>query len=121
MNTGRKRKTTQAQFRAFCAECLRLQSKFGLTEWKLYFLHEPLDGNFAEIHTDHDGMVATLKITSEMDRDDYPMFDPREHAMHEMCHLLSGELHATGSMRWGAQREIDEAWERLTRRLEKLL
>ena len=118
--TDKKRKTTQGQFKRFRAECLRLQREWGLTEWELSFRCDVLDGAYADIAADYSGMTATLRLSSEVDAAD-DLMDAEGCAKHEMLHLLTAELHACGATRFMSQREMDGAWEKVSRRLEKIV
>ncbi len=115
-------KVTRRQYEAFKRAFSRWQRKLGLTEWKVRFEFRPLDGEYAAIVYDCDGMIAKATLTSELSEDeDIRAFKPSEHGRHEALHLLCAPLYQAGGARWGNRDAYYQEWEKLVRRLEKVV
>jgi len=107
-------------FELFQSEFKKWQVKFGLTGYKVYFKHEPLD-SFADIRINQGDMVATIGFNSDLPDKDKPFLDVKCSAKHEALHLLIGRLEMAGHYRYSSEHEIWEASEELVHRLEGLL
>jgi len=115
-------KTSKKDFEMFKKSFLKYQNKLGLGEWKIYFYFEKLMGRWATIGCDHEGMLASVRLTSEIEDNTYDKdFNPRISGKHEAIHLLLAELANLANRRYVSEREIYEAEERVVRRLEKVL
>ena len=112
-------KTTEADFQRFKCECLRLQEKWGLLDYTLYFTHGTGDGNLAEITPDDVGCVARLRYAKTVSISDVPPVEIL--AKHEMIHLLLSRVKTLGSSRWAADDELENEIERLVVKLEKII
>uniref|UniRef100_A0A6M3J381 Peptidase n=1 Tax=viral metagenome TaxID=1070528 RepID=A0A6M3J381_9ZZZZ len=108
-------------FELFQAEFKKWQYRFGLTGYKVYFKHEPLDESFANILINQGGMVATVTLNSKVPDKDKPHKDIKRSAKHEALHLLVGRLEQDGRYRYSSENEIYEATEELIFRLEELI
>ena len=116
-------KTTKKDFSEFKKEFLFQQKRFGLTEWEIFFALEdlnPVDRD-AEIVVDFDGMCATVRMTSKIRDIDIPYFSAKFSAKHEALHLLTASLQHLARIRYLTPDSIDEEWEKLVHRLEKVL
>ena len=107
-----KKKTS---FQIFKDECLRLQKKFGLIDYNLYFEHKTFDERYAEIKIDETGCVAMVKL------DKKTKSNIKEIALHEMVHLITNRLRWIGQCRYINDCELQDEWERLTVKLTALL
>ena len=108
-------------FELFKSEFKKWQRKFGLTGYKVYFKHEPIEKSFASICIAQGDMVATVRLNSELPAKDRQFNDIKRTAKHEALHLLVGRLEENGRYRYIAESEIYEATEELVFRLEDLI
>jgi len=104
------------KFKQFKNECLRLQKKWGLSSWKLYFRDMELKDCFASINTSIDGYVANVMYDSSQE-----MSNPKENAKHEMIHLVLSRMSSLARSRDMREEELYSAEEEVVRILEKLL
>jgi len=123
--TDRKREPTPSKarqgFELFQSEFNKWQNRFGLTGYKVYFIYEPIDSAFADIKINQGGMVATVRLNSELPDKDKPHEDIKRSAKHEALHLLVGRLEQNARFRYSSENEIYEATEELVFKLEKLI
>ena len=70
----------------------RYKRLFGLTGYTVYFKYEPSDSFFADIQIDQSGMVASVRLSSNLLDKDRPYKDIKRSAKHEALHLLAGRL-----------------------------
>lgn len=114
-------KTTRQDFETFKAEFLRWQALFGLTDFRITFVHEKVDGCFADIHVGEH--VATVRLSSYLPNDKPTLadHDPKKHARHEAIHLLTWKLYRLAGSRHVTVSDLEEEWEALTRRVEYAL
>jgi len=97
------------------------QQRFGLTGYKVYFKHEPLNDAFASISVRQDDMVATVYLNKELPKKDEPHKDIKCSAKHEAIHLLLSRLENRAMSRFVMGDEIYEAVEELVFKLEELI
>ena len=114
-------KKPNKDFLTFQREFKKWQKRFGLTGYKVYFLHKPLDDSFASININQGSMVATVKLNSILHNDEKPHRNIKQSAKHEAIHLLIGRLEHNGRFRYSTENEIYEATEELVFRLEELI
>lgn len=106
----------------FFKKCFKeYQHLLGLTGYKVYFKHEPLEKHFAEIDINQTNMVATVRLNSKLPDKDKPFKDIRGSAKHEALHLLIGRLEHRASSRYVSEDEIYEVVEELVRKIERLI
>jgi len=119
------KKTTKAEFRRFEKEARRLQLLFGLTDWHFYFTHgrpdDVKDADFFACVACEDGAVATFWLNDELDDRDYAQSNPERHALHEVLHVMTWPLKGLAERRYIQPGSPEEEWERLVRRLEKVV
>ena len=109
-------KTTPEQFEQFKAEFGKYQCLFGLTDFRIVFIHEPVKDSYADINIgDH---IATVRFTSEFDDGAKEGFDAAAHGRHEAIHLLLWRLYSMAGQRHIMVHEIEDEWESLVRRIE---
>ena len=108
-------------FQLFQQEFIKRQIQFGLTGYKVYFKHEPIVDCFADIKTDQNKMVATVRLNKEIEQETPSLSHPEESAKHEALHLLTNRLANLAMCRYVTDSEIYEAWEELVRKLEWLI
>ena len=112
---------SRQDFELFQQEFKKWQYRFGLTGYKVYFKHEPLDGSFASINVNQGDMIATVRLNSTLPDKDKPFRDIKRSAKHEALHLLVGRLEQDGRYRYASESEIYEAGEELVNKLEELI
>ena len=108
-------------FALFQKEFKKWQYRFGLTGYKVYFKHEPIDDGFADISINQSEMVVTVRLNRELPDKDKPHQDVRRSAKHEALHLLLHRLEYLGRCRYIGSEEIYEAVEELVFKLEELI
>lgn len=115
-------KTTKKDFARFKKEFLRWVDIFGLKGYRIVFYHNQLKGNYAQIHTDEEGMLAEPAFTILIDKTSLAGYKtPELHGKHEAIHLLLHRLLYLGTCRYVREDEIYQEWEKLVRILEKVL
>lgn len=114
--------TTNKQFQIFKAEVERLVELFGLTHWNLYILHEG-EGEFVcSIGRNIEKMTATIKFSKKPDLGEKMTEEfIKEGALHEVVHLLIGELAEMASCPFLTESELYSEEEKLVNRLTKIL
>ncbi len=97
------------------------QKQFGLTGYKVYFKHEPLENTFADIDINLADMVATVRLNSKLPAINIPHKDIRLSAKHEALHLLIGRVEQNGRRRFLTSAELYESAEEVVNKLEELV
>jgi hypothetical protein len=115
-------KTSKAYFNRFRKEFQRWQGLLGLTQYRVYFEHKPLNGAWARLYVQEQDKVATATLTTEVARADVGSDDgPEAHAKHEAIHLLLHRMEFLGQERYTASDEIHDEAEAIVNRLERVL
>lgn len=84
-------KTTKKDYQRFVYWCEVWQKKLGLIAWCLRFAHRQARGSRATVHVTPQRSLATVTLATQWDcevTDD----QLRSVALHEMCHVLLGQL-----------------------------
>lgn len=115
------RKTTKKEFETFKREFRRWQKRLGLTDWKVYFSHEPLEEAYAQVTSSMLGATATVTLTTEVEDHAADGFDAAASARHEALELLVAPLEALAISRHVASGSVEIEKHRVVRRLENLL
>ena len=97
------------------------QKLFGLTGYKVYFKHESLEEDFANITIAHMDAVATVRLNSVLQGKDVAHKDIKRSARHEALHLLLGRIEGIAKRRYSTADELYEACEEAVHRLEELI
>ena len=108
-------------FSMFQKHFRRYQKRFGLTGYKVYFKHEPIEESFADITVQRSDMVATVRLNSQLPDKAKPFRDIGRDAKHEAIHLLLYRLEYLARCRYVSESEIYEATEELVFKLEELI
>lgn len=115
-------KTSQAYFNKFKKEFLYWQEKLGLTQYSVSFFHEKLEREYAKINIDEMAKVADVFLTTEFGKRSAQADEgPETNAKHEALHLLTHRIHWLGRTRYIESNDLDEEWEAIVVRLEKVL
>ncbi len=97
------------------------QKKFGLTGYKVYFKHEPIDGRFACIEIIPANRVAVVSLNSDLPDTEKPFQDIKRSAEHEALHLLIYGLEDLAKSRYIQEWMISEVCEELVNKLGDLI
>jgi len=90
--------------------------------YRLYFYHEKLKADFANICIDEMGKCATIRYNLELGKSDYSVrATPEDTGKHEAIHLFLHRLVWLGDQRFVGSEDSAEEWEKLVRILEKVL
>jgi len=115
-------KISKAYFNRFKKAFLYWQNLFGLTQYKIYFYLEKMEGVYARIIVGEEEKVACVKLNNQLDKKDASVDEgPESHAKHEAIHLLVHRVGWLGEQRWTGSDEIHDEQEALVARLEKVL
>jgi len=109
-------------FELFQKTFMTYRAKFGLTGYKVFFEHGPLeDGDFGAIVISQEDMTATVRLSSNLTKRSKMVKDPVRTAKHEALHLLTARLVELCKERFVSPSEIHEASEELAIKLEMLI
>ena len=111
-------KVTKKQFKEFKAECDRMITLLGLTQYMVDYEFKKLEHAYAEVIVNEIGKRATVYITTDMSAFHDRHFDLLSTARHEIFHLLTHRLLWLGASRYIENTDLEEEWEAVTRRLE---
>lgn len=116
------KKISDLYFKRFCASFKEWQAKFGLMQYDVFFHHKPLADNYAEVTIKELAKVVSVSLMTELEGKSIEVDPgPESHAKHEVLHLLLHRLVWLGQSRYLENNDLDEEWEALVRRLEKVL
>ena len=116
------KKISKAYFKRFCASFEEWQRKLGLTQYEVRFHHKCEKGYFAQITIQESQKAADVYLMTENEGKSIEIDEgPESHAKHEAIHLLLHRLVWLGQARYVERDDLDEEWEALVRRLEKVL
>jgi len=114
-------KISKAYFERFKTEFLRWQKELGLTQYSIAFFHEKLD-EYARIIINEKGKTANVFLNTELNGRTLEADEgPESHAKHEAIHLLLDRLIWLGESRYIERSDLEEEWEAIVVRLEKVL
>ena len=115
-------RTSKAYYEKFKAEFLRWQKELGLTQYRIDFFHEKTDSCFASIVVGEQEKIARVSLGIELNKDAVQADPgPEAHAKHEVLHLLTNRLRWLGSSRFIETTDLEEEWEAIVVRLDKVL
>lgn len=114
---------TKKEFAIFKAECQKWVNVFGLRDWKMYYHFEEIDNALGGINRDYEGKTARVSLHPFQCR--VPRSEVIESvkrtALHEILHLLLGELDWLRSSRVLTEQVWNAAEHGVIRRLEAAL
>ena len=91
-------------------------------QYRIDFFHEKLNHNYAEISAHEMEKAVRISLTTEISKDSAKVDDgPEKHAKHEAIHLLLHRLRWLGDCRYIESTDLNEEWEAIVVRLEKVL
>ena len=108
----------------FKKEFNRWVTLFGLTQYRVVFYFEKDKEAYASIDVNEEGKLALVYFTNEIhnqNKNDYRNNPPETHAKHEAIHLLTHRLRWLGGCRYIHSTELNEEYEAVVTRLEKVL
>lgn len=116
-------KTTKAHLNLFKKECLYWHERLGLIHYDAFFKHEDCDTNISTCSTHANNRCATFKLNINFDDRILVLNDKiiRETALHEVLHLLLGEMACLAISRFIQEDELDRAEEGIINVLVKEL
>ncbi len=110
---------SKKDFDIFKGECQKWIKIFGLHNWNVIFEQKQLQvGRFAEMSTNSGAMSAIISLTIETR---YGKGDIKNHARHEVSHLLLGKLSDLAVSKFTTSDEIYKVEEEITNILAKVL
>jgi hypothetical protein len=105
------------RFQQFVKYFKEYQRLFGLTGYQVYFKECDDESNaFADISARYEDGIATIRLYSEKDTQGFSK-TVKEHAKHEVLHLLVNHLSTLADKRFATADEIYAAEEELVNRL----
>ena len=108
------------KFKQFKDECLRLQKKWGLTNYDLFIEEKALDRNaLSRIFVDDESFNANIQFDTKKVIECKSM--PKELAKHEMIHLILGRMSNLSYNRFIRKDELYASEEEIVTILGKLL
>ena len=113
-------KTSKKYFEQFKAEFLRWLSLLGLTQYEIVFYHQKMKVNSAQVSINERAKLVEVCLSTELPKSDH-VDGPLVQARHEAIHVLTYRLRFLGGCRYISDDELDDEWEAITRRLEKVL
>jgi len=114
-------KRTEADFQKFQKVFTKYQHEFGMTGYKVYFKHEPIEDAYASIYVNHDDHVATVRLDSSCLPEDNKLRNVEASAKHEAIHLLISKLEYLATSRYCREDEIYQEVESIAHKLESLI
>ncbi len=113
--------TTPRDFEIFKREFTKYQRLLGLTGIQVYFTHEPLDDDNAQLLMKYAECTATACLNSELSEGQEPFKDVKGWGKHEAIHLLLMRLQGEAEYRYATKESIVEANEETVHRLEAVI
>ena len=115
------KKTSQAFFERFKESFIEWQHKLVLTQYEVaFFLGVKIDEHAAEVTVFEMNKLAQVRLAKKLPPLDYKD-GPEPLAKHEAIHLLLHRMKWLGETRYIENNDLQEEWEALVRRLEKVL
>ncbi len=116
-------KTSKAYFERFKTEFLRWRDLLGLTQYTISFYKDKLeDEDYAQIKISESKKWADVILNAEIKGSTLTADEgPEAHAKHEVLHLLLNRMVWLGSARYIESSDLNEEWEAIVTRLEKVL
>lgn len=112
--------TTKKDFAAFKKEFVYWQNKLGLQAFRIHFQHEDVEGAYAGIAVDIEGMCASVSLSVTVDRG-FTREQVLKSAFHEACELLVSRLWLKAMRRFTTETELIEASHVIIRTLEDVM
>ena len=120
-NGKRMKKTSRAFFERFKESFIEWQHKLGLTQYEIVFHLGVMDDAYvAQVKVREMDKVADVCLAKKLSQMDYAG-GAEPLAKHEAIHLLLHRMKWLGEARYIENNDLQEEWESLVRRLEKVL
>ena len=104
------------EFLQFKKKFLQYQEKFGMTGWRVDFIHEDTEGDNAIIGFNQDGRIATVGLSNRSIKGNV-----LRTAKHEAIHLLLSDYNYLAHDRYTTIRQIEQTEEGLVMKLANLI
>jgi len=115
-------KVSKAYFERFKKEFLYWQKELGLTQYNVSFFQERLDKEYAKITINEMAKTVDVYLGTELKGRSLKSYEgPESNAKHEAIHMLLHRLIFLGERRYIGSIDLDEEWESVVVRLEKVL
>lgn len=115
-------KTTEEHFELFKTAVEEWCRRLHIDGWHIYFAHDELDGNYAQVATSATNRVATITLSTVWDDLYKPTLETiDETAKHEVVHILLAPLRELALNRFATEDQIEAAEEELSRRIDQLI
>lgn len=123
MSESNNIQTTKEDFDTFCGYCKKFVNEFGLTDWKVYFVHEPFDA-MAECRTHDISKFCIIALSSDWGNQEVTQEGLERVAYHEVIHLLLADIDSLAlradMSRTSREIELSRAYHAVIRRMENL-
>ena len=106
-------KTTKKEFEVFEKACRKYIEFWGLYNWDIYIDKQKLDGTIAETWFKTSTNTATIWLNENQDS----IYDMKETACHEVCHIVIADLEYCGRSRF----QDEDAFYKCSETLTKLI
>ncbi len=114
-------KTTAKQFEEFKTEVLRLQPILGLQDWDICFHHTKKEGVYASTSYNREAAISTILFNTDLTDFEYKNLNIKRSALHECLHLVIADLYCMVESRNFDRFILNQAEEKLIRKLEKFI
>ncbi len=111
---------TDATFKFFCRKCRYWLKQFGITDYTVYFWHDPMiTDSAAEVRVDSEGRGLTFALPKFLDDTSRQAVD--HSAIHEVAHACVAKFVAVAKDRYATEKEIDDAEEAVVCQITTLI
>ena len=114
--------TTIEDYENFKACCMKYKDLFGIVQYDLYFKHENLDGEISNVNCDIEAKNATIFFSTEITdicREKQDWIEAT--ALHEVLHIVLGELVYLGRRRFVCETDLYAKSEEIVNLLENII
>jgi len=112
-------RTTKDHFERFVDCCKHFISEWGLTDWDVRYTHKTDPQNMATCIVDADSHIAVINMSRSWNSIDDHLV--RETAMHEVAHILYGDMICAAVNRYLTEQELTRAMEVTANRIVSLV
>ena len=111
-------KTSKEDFEFFQKQVTSYQKQLGLTDWKIYCMHDTEDNALAWIKRDQEGRCCSIGLSVDWSHQKVSRAMIKSSARHEVLHLLLADLRLAGNKRQSTAEDFTIAEHSIIRRLE---
>jgi hypothetical protein len=122
MEPEKSREITKEEYKEFVEECKKWIEIFGLKDWKVDYLQEDLEGNWAECRVNGvSNRNVVIVLNKKVNESDEKLINIKRTAFHEVVELLIYPLEYLAECRFLQPEEIIDERHSIIRRLENSL